>query len=260
MAPDSTLQPSAKCSILLVLNPVIQHPDLFLITPSHKSGVVDPQLNKAQIEQALGGVAAELAKKKHHVVIVAVGGAINTILLGKLFVMTSLTLCNFDTDNSAGTRASTADVDFFGNGKGVPAELKAATEAATKKLGLAKGWLNNHTAVFIDANKIEALYNEAIRDNIVVFNKTGLTVLAAPWRYSLVAKVEKAGKGTAKPYDIKDAAAYLHGLIAVRKTPVKVSELKAWATEYNATILDANINKVAEEYTKAYKTDGIVKG
>jgi len=130
----------------------------------------------------------------------------------------------------------------------------------TKKLGLAKGWLNNHTALFIDANKIEALYNEAIKDNIVVFDKTGLKVLAAPWRYSIVAKVEKAGKATAKPYDIKDAAAYLHKLIAVRKTPVKVSELKAWATEYKASISDVNIDKVAEEYKTTYKTDGIVKG
>ena len=54
--------------------------------------MVDPQLNKAQIEKALSGVAAELAKKEHHVVIVAVGGAINTILLGKLVNMTSFTL------------------------------------------------------------------------------------------------------------------------------------------------------------------------
>jgi hypothetical protein len=60
--------------------------------PSHKSGVVDPQLNKAQIEEALGVVADELTKKKHQVKIVAVGGAINTILLGKLFDMTSFTL------------------------------------------------------------------------------------------------------------------------------------------------------------------------
>jgi hypothetical protein len=114
--------------------------------------------------------------------------------------------------------------------------------------------------LFIDANKIEALYNEAIKDNIVVFHKTGLTVLAAPWKYSLVAKVEKAGKGMAKPYDINDAAAYLHRLIEVKKTPVKESELKAWATEYKATISDANIDKVAAEYKKTYKKDGIVKG
>ena len=158
-----------------------------------------------------------------------------------------------------GTRASTADVDFFGNGKGVPEELKAATEAVTKKLGLAKGWLNNHTALFIDANQIGALYDEAVKDNIVVFQKTGLKVVAAPWRYSLVAKMEKAGKGTAKPYDIKDAAAYLRRLIAARKTPVKVSELKAWATEYKATISNANIDRVAGEYKETYGTDGIVK-
>lgn len=160
------------------------------------------------------------------------------------------------------TRTSTADVDFFGNGKGVPAELKAATEVVTKRLGLAKGWLNNHTALFINANKIESLYDEAIKDNIVLFKQTGLTVLAAPWRYSLVAKVEKAGKATAKSYDIEDAAGYLHQLIQAKKKkdPVKESELKAWATEYRATISDANIDKVAAQYKKQYSQDGIVKG
>ncbi|KIM46940.1 hypothetical protein M413DRAFT_16501 [Hebeloma cylindrosporum] len=206
-----------------------------------RPGVVDPQLSSDQIKEALGEVAKELEKKKHNVVIVAVGGAINTVLLG--------------------TRASTADVDFFGNGKGIPAELKAATEAVTKKLGLAKGWLNNHTALFINADKIESLYDDAIKDNIVVFKKPGLTVLAAPWKYSLVAKVEKAGKGTAKPYDIKDAAGYLHQLIQAKKKkePVKESELKAWATEYRATISQADIDKVAAEYKKQYAQDGIIK-
>jgi hypothetical protein len=57
-------------------------PFAFLHIPE-TTGVVDPQLNSAQIKEALGEVAKELAKKKHSVVIVAVGGAINTVLLGK---------------------------------------------------------------------------------------------------------------------------------------------------------------------------------
>jgi len=161
-----------------------------------------------------------------------------------------------------GTRASTADVDFFGNGKGVSEELKVATEVVTKKLGLANGWLNNHTALFINANNIESLYNEAVTANIVLFKRAGLTVLAAPWRYSLVAKLEKAGKATAKHYDIEDAVGYLHQLIQGKKKkgPVKESELKAWAAEYRATISEANIDKVAAEYKKRYSQDGIIKG
>jgi hypothetical protein len=116
--------------------------------------------------------------------------------------------------------------------------------------------------LFINADKIESLYDEAIKDNIVLFKKTGLTVLAAPWRYSLVAKVEKAGKATVKSYDIDDAVGYLHQLIQAKKKkePVKESELKGWATEYRANISEANINKVAAEYKRQYSRDGIVKG
>ncbi|OAX38566.1 hypothetical protein K503DRAFT_651846, partial [Rhizopogon vinicolor AM-OR11-026] len=53
------------------------------------------------------------------------------------------------------------------------------------------------------------IYAEAISDGVVVFDGLGLKVLAAPWVYSLVAKLEKASKSDGKSYDMQDAAQYI---------------------------------------------------
>ena len=85
------------------------------------------------IRQGLTSVAATLHSKGQNISIVAVGGAVNTLLLH--------------------TRESTGDVDFFYRTKtkheDVTKVIVAANTAATK-LKLGDHWLNNHTAVFID--------------------------------------------------------------------------------------------------------------
>ena len=85
------------------------------------------------IRQGLTNVAATLHSKGQNITIVAVGGAVNTLLLQ--------------------TRESTGDVDFFywtkKKNEDVTKVIVAANSAATK-LKLGDHWLNNHTAVFIE--------------------------------------------------------------------------------------------------------------
>ena len=85
------------------------------------------------IRQGLTNVAATLHSKGQNISIIAVGGAVNTLLLQ--------------------TRESTGDVDFFYRTKtkteDVTKVIVAANTAATK-LKLGDHWLNNHTAIFID--------------------------------------------------------------------------------------------------------------
>ena len=85
------------------------------------------------IRQGLTSVAATLHSKGQNISLVAVGGAVNTLLLH--------------------TRESTGDVDFFywtkTRNEDVTKVIVAANSAATK-LKLGDHWLNNHTAVFIE--------------------------------------------------------------------------------------------------------------
>lgn len=191
-----------------------------------------------EITAALEVVAKELSKRKQSVTIVAVGGAINTVLLK--------------------TRASTADVDFFGVDKRLPPGFNDAIKAAVKSVGINEGWLNNHTALFIGNDRINSLFTEAVNDNIIIFKKPGLTVLAAPWRYCLVAKLDKAGKSGAKAYDIDDAAAYLHELVKQTSGPVTKAKLQMWAKEFNVSVLESSVSRLATTFKAKYGTAGVI--
>jgi hypothetical protein len=204
----------------------------------HRPGEVQPNLTAKEITAALEVVAKELQKRKQSVTIVAVGGAINTVLLK--------------------TRASTADVDFFGIDKRLPPGLTDAIKAAVKTVGINEGWLNNHTALFIDNDRINSLFAEAVNDNTIIFKKPGLTVLAAPWRYCLVAKLDKAGKSGAKAYDIDDAAAYLHELVKKTSGPVTKAKLRMWAKEFNISLSEGPIGKLATTYQAKYGKAGVI--
>jgi len=95
----------------------------------------DEVLTADKITTGLAQVAAILHKGNHNIAIVAVGGAVNTLLLH--------------------SRSSTSDVDFFYRTKTKNVDVSAVIEAATQaaeNLHIGKGWLNNHTAVFIQVD------------------------------------------------------------------------------------------------------------
>ena len=218
----------------------------------HHLGEVQPNLTAKEITAALDVVAKELQKRKQSVTIVAVGGAINTVLLSKSGAIPFILYSRY-----AETRASTADVDFFGVDKRLPSGLTDAIKKAVKTVGINEGWLNNHTALFIDNDRINSLFLEAVNDNTIIFKKPGLTVLAAPWRYCLVAKLDKAGKSGAKAYDIDDAAAYLHELVKQTSGPVTKAKLQVWAKEFNVSLAEGPVSRLATTYKAKYGTAGV---
>ncbi|KAJ2917286.1 hypothetical protein MD484_g3102, partial [Candolleomyces efflorescens] len=207
-------------------------------------GPPEVQLSAETIRQGLAKVAASLNSTKQHVPIIAVGGAVNTLLLG--------------------TRESTGDVDFFYRTKTKHEDVTQVIEAAktaAKSLNLEENWLNNHTALFIQEGAIQQLYNEGVQQNDVVFTAPGLIVYAAPWRYALSTKLDRLSKAGARPYDMSDAVGYLVQLIQKRGTSVKKSELKAWAQEFKFTVpTDKLLDTLGAEYKKKTGKDGVVNG
>ena len=93
-------------------------------------------MSSEMIRQGLTSVAATLYSKGQHISIIAVGGAVNTLLLH--------------------TRESTGDVDFFYRTKTKHEDVTkviVAADAAAAKLKFGEHWLNNHTAVFIKVRR-----------------------------------------------------------------------------------------------------------
>jgi len=100
----------------------------------------EQQMTADTIRQGLNSVAATLNSKKLNISIIAVGGAVNTLLLH--------------------TRESTGDVDFFYRTKTKHEDVTrviVAADAAATKLKLGDQWLNNHTAVFIQVGELHLL-------------------------------------------------------------------------------------------------------
>ncbi|KAJ8473168.1 hypothetical protein ONZ45_g16391 [Pleurotus djamor] len=177
------------------------------------------------IRSGLANVAATLHSKKQNVSIIAVGGAVNTLLL--------------------------QDVT----------KVIAAADMAASKLNLGDHWLNNHTALFIQEGTIQQLYDEAVQQNDVVFIAPGLTVYAAPWQYALGKKPDRLSKPGARSYDMNDAVGYLTKLIQKRGTPVSRSDIKGWAQEFKFTEpTNKLLNSLRDEYKKVTGKDGLVDG
>ncbi|KAF9267942.1 hypothetical protein L218DRAFT_955112 [Marasmius fiardii PR-910] len=203
------------------------------------------RMTAAMIHEGLASVANTLNRRRRNVAIVAVGGAVNTLLLQ--------------------TRTTTGDVDFFYKTKerneDVSKIILAADTAATE-LGLGDHWLNNHTAVFVQVGVIQQLYDEAVHQHEIVFQEPGLTVYAAPWRYALGTKLDRLSKRGAKLYDMNDAVDYLERLIEKRDgRAVEKSELLEWAVEFRFTPpSDDLMDELGTKYEEKTGYYGIIDG
>lgn len=155
-----------------------------------------PRIHRDVITNALTNVARYISQNGGNVTIIAVGGVVNTLSLK--------------------SRPAPYDLEFF-NEKLTPRELdlliNGAREAVKQDSTLQWHWSKSGKLFFIPRdNRREALTNEAFQQRNVIFSKPGLTVLAAPWYYSLCCKVDRVDKGSYFPYrnlDENDAIAFL---------------------------------------------------
>jgi hypothetical protein len=131
-------------------------------TPGRDSPL--PVLGRDVLLAALDNVSVHIAKKKANVTVIAIGGAVNTIYLG--------------------TRNATHDVDFFNNRLTITDFehlIQGAHNAVKHNNNLGEEWFNNRTIFFIPHDQRQTLTNEAFEQGEIIFDKPGLTVLAAPW-------------------------------------------------------------------------------
>jgi len=102
----------------------------------NRPDATEQQLTADTIKRGLQSVATALHAKQQDISIIAVGGAVNTLLLH--------------------SRASTGDVDFFYRTKKKHDDVTKviiAADNARKALKLDDNWLNNHTALFIEVRR-----------------------------------------------------------------------------------------------------------
>ena len=200
-------------------------------------------LSSQNISRALGFVAQYLRERNEDLVIIAVGGAVNTVLLK--------------------TRNVTHDVDFFGatlDGRRLRMLREAGQFAIERSsVQLSQDWLNNATARMPGVvENIDHLIQAAVEQNDVLFSERGLKVLAAPWRYAFVKKVSRLTQGTGRTYDAADAVAYIHQhILRHGNMPVPIGEVRAWGNQYRALVPDIVLHQINTLYGETYRGNAI---
>ncbi|EEP80015.1 predicted protein [Uncinocarpus reesii 1704] len=202
-------------------------------------------LDRRNLNKALEYAADFLHRKRQNLTIVAVGGAVNTILLK--------------------TREVTHDVDFFNGNLSYrvsQADLlrDAAAEAASRSsVPLGRNWLNNSTALYMPKELQIEMTEAAMAQDKVIFQKPGLRVLAAPWDYAISTKLDRMGKAHRRDYDVNDAAIYLRQYIRNHgNKPVPVDVIRGWARHFKFGFSEQLAAELNEEYRRLYGEDGII--
>ncbi|KAI9760321.1 MAG: hypothetical protein M4579_001725 [Chaenotheca gracillima] len=202
----------------------------------------DYDLNRTNLNRALGYVAEYMSGNRQEITLITVGGAVNTILLR--------------------SRETTHDVDFFSSGLKLAQSnlLRAASQnaAARSSIPLGANWLNNSTVLYIGQALQRELEAEAREQNEVVFGQPGLVVLAAPWRYALCGKIDRLSKRERRPYDLRDAATYLNRYIGrhgVRTVPA--AQIRQWCARYDKMFSESVVRELDVEFYRMYRKKGV---
>ena len=201
------------------------------------------ELDRQTLEAALTTMADFIDRQGQNITIITVGGAVNTLLLR--------------------SRLTTHDVDFFGtnlnNDQRFLLDEAAGYAERQCQTPLGGEWFNNQVMLLLPRNVHRQVSEEALEQNEVVFEKKGLKVVAAPWNYALCGKMNRlVRQDELRPYDVTDAASYLHHHILKHGGPISAAQIKQWCEGYHKDTSDDAISTVKREYQRLYGSKGII--
>lgn len=211
---------------------------------------VDHEIDRDTMQAALRSMGSYLVSKGQNLTVIAVGGVVNLLLLR--------------------SRQSTHDLDFFGThlDNHERASLGEAARFAETQSGKPLGieWFNNQTQMWLSPPRHRQLTEQSLQQNEVVFQSSGLKIVAAPWTYALASKTHRIAQdrrgeqnAKARPYDATDAAAYLRKYIRGHgDRPQRFEAVQAWCREYGFQVDVRDLAAVASEYRRMYNEDGLV--
>ena len=190
-------------------------------------------LDSNTLRAALDDMALFLSKRKVQAQLVTVGGAVNTLYLR--------------------SRPSTHDVDFFLQDatSSTHRVIHEAARHANRRRGgrLGAEWLNNATQLFMSAQMQKLLFDDAVKQGSVVYQRDGLTVYAAPWSYALCGKLDRLCGSDPRPYDLADAIAYLHEHFRTKRVAsVGAQEIRRWCDRFDKKVADSVLTQLDDAY------------
>ena len=218
-------------------------PRLCTDAESKRIRIQDYELDESTLSAALSLMADHLVSKGLSLTVLAVGGAVNVMLLK--------------------SRRTTHDVDFFGTN--INNEERAHLSDAAKyaethsNTPLGGEWFNNHAQLWLNRDVHCLVTRQALEQNEAIFERRGLRILAAPWNFALCGKIDRLLKpAEVRPYDKSDAVAYLHHYVQRNQGhPVLLEDIRTWCSQYRKQYTRGAALSINERHRLIHGEDGI---
>lgn len=161
-------------------------------------------------------------------------------------------------------RLSTEDIDFildpeWAGDKDIRDALGNAVVKVGESLVYGDRWMNDDVSLFVSKEAKVELFNEAEKQDIVLWEGANLRVLAAPFEWCLESKLRRLGTtpNHAKSItDTQDAIVLFRSLKEQNNAPLDRAYVQELNTNGFDTVLDsAAIDRVAEFYRMTYNED-----
>lgn len=162
-------------------------------------------------------------------------------------------------------RSSTFDIDFFAHSADELREVLAAKRGAANDMrAYHTNWLSAQMVSYIvDNPACDKLYDESVAQNAVLYQSDVLRVLAADWRFQLVAKIARAHERGQLPEhlqfgkDMADAVSILRVLVSQNGgAPIAADAIRTWYA-FGPKLADEEIVSADAAYVAVYGEPGI---
>ncbi|KKZ62406.1 hypothetical protein EMCG_03182 [[Emmonsia] crescens] len=163
-----------------------------------------------------------------------------------------------------GNRKSTGDLDYFlepqwAHDKDINGPLRGAMLSTARCLGFADDWANEEMAFFISDNSRQLLFEEAEKQNIVLWEGPNLRILAVPLEWALERKLRRIHNGmqsSKRGSDMKDVLALLRHLTARNKGPLPREYIRTLNMCSTEMLPDhATMDEIAAAYQMEYNEE-----
>jgi hypothetical protein len=158
-------------------------------------------------------------------------------------------------------RASTEDIDIIidpehANDKDIAGAIYQVVADVGAKLGFGEGWISDHVALFLKAESRQSIFDEAERQNIVLWKGENLRILAAPFEWCLETKLRRLSTKPNHPKaltDVSDVLEILSRMMDHKQEPLRREVVQALNRNgFDAPINDQALDRVAAAYRERY--------
>ncbi|KAL2851208.1 hypothetical protein BJX68DRAFT_69332 [Aspergillus pseudodeflectus] len=161
-------------------------------------------------------------------------------------------------------RDSTGDIDYliepeFAQDKDIQYALKEAVASVAEQLAYNDDWINEAMAIFVTKEARESLFEQAEKQNIILFKGENLEILAAPLEWSLERKLRRIYTGNRDrkaQLDMADAVALLKQLRERNTGPLNAESIRTMNLNgFDVSPDYGTMQRVADAYRSTYNEE-----